>query len=64
MHTEFRWVVSTIEVSGHSQSSLGSGGTKEVENLLIADQRLGGPSSWISENRRCSMRFHLEVPAG
>ena len=40
---EAGWVVSAVEVGGHRQTGLGRGGTKEVENLLIAVQRLGGP---------------------
>ena|ERR1700720_5046948 len=41
--TEAGWIVSAIEVGRHRQTSLGRGGPKEVENLLIAVQRLGGP---------------------
>src|SRR6266481_5290871 len=40
---EASWIVSAVEVGGHSQTSLGRGGAKEVENLLITVQRLGGP---------------------
>jgi hypothetical protein len=40
---EAGWVVSAVEVGGHRQAGLGSGGAKEVANLLIAVQRLGGP---------------------
>ena len=40
---EAGWIVSTVEVGRHSQTGLSCGGTKEVENLLIAVQRLGGP---------------------
>ena len=36
-------IVSTVEVGGHCQTGLGCGGAKEVENLLIAVQRFGGP---------------------
>ena len=40
---EAGWIVSAVEVGRHRQTSLGSGGTKEVENFLIAVQWLGGP---------------------
>ncbi len=40
---EASWIVSAVEVGRHSQTSLGRGGAKEVENLLITVQRLGGP---------------------
>ena len=40
---EAGWVVSAVEVGGNRQTRLGGGGAKEVENLLIAVQRLGGP---------------------
>src|SRR6266403_4945027 len=36
-------VVSAVEVGGDRQTSLGGGGAKEVEDLLIAVERLGGP---------------------
>ena len=36
-------VGSTVEVGGRRQTGLGSGDAKEVENLLLAVQRLGAP---------------------
>ncbi len=36
-------IVATVEVSGDGQSGLSSGGTNEVENLLIAVERFAGP---------------------
>jgi hypothetical protein len=36
-------IVATVEVSGDGQAGLSSGGTNEVENLLIAVERFAGP---------------------
>jgi hypothetical protein len=36
-------IVATVEVSGDGQAGLSSGGTNEVENLLIAVERFTGP---------------------
>ena len=36
-------VEATVEVSGDGQAGLSSGGTNEVENLLIAVERFTGP---------------------
>jgi hypothetical protein len=43
IRTEAGWIVSAVEVGRHSQTGLSCGGTKEVENLLLAVQRFGGP---------------------
>ena len=57
-------IVAAVEVSGNRQAGLSSGGTDEVENLLIMSS--GSPAQFleISEKRRCSIGFHLEVPVG
>ena len=38
-----RRIVATIEVSGDGKAGLSSGGTNEVEKLLIAVERFAGP---------------------
>ena len=43
IRSESGWIVSAVEVGRHRSTGLGCAGTKEVENLLIAVQRLGGP---------------------
>ena len=35
--------MATVEMSGDRQAGVGSGGANEVENLLIAVERLAGP---------------------
>ena len=37
------WIVATVEVSGDGQAGLSSGGTNEVEDLLIGVERFASP---------------------
>ena len=58
------WTEIAVELATNPQSSPRLGGTDQIDDHAIADERLSPQFIEMRDNRRCSMASHLLVPGG